>query len=331
MEDPVLRLVLTEDYYKILEMPLFRNKKGGIDFPDATAVRMAWYRALREQHPENQPEADYDFQLDRFRAIMEAGRCLLDPDRVEVYQHHLEANSHKVFIENRRVPYTDSLPDWLVIVVQDMALDCQLARGDFDTTLEATSGVETEGLPAYIPGERLRQVLPVHELIGEVLDEHDRFFHLRQLLLKSAGLTWTFRSKTWTSKGSTAIGDARKISERERARLGNSEADRPVGEVVIALDYWLMAEPPERRKLIFHQLCHLQAENGKLRIMPHDVELFVDEVDRYGIQTQEQAELVAAVLRRPDTFNRLEHFGVLPDNQLTLFKAYFTEAQALAS
>lgn len=327
----VLREVLAEDYYRLVGCNLGRNKKGDIVWPETESIRLAWYRSLRESHPDNRPDVEFDLSEPRFRAVMEAGNCLLDPDRVEVYQHHLESNSHKVYIEGpRRVPFTDSLPDWLVIVVQDMVHDCQCVRGDYDTTLEACSGVATEDLPAYIPGERLRQVLPVHELIGEVLQEHDRFFHLRQFLDRSGGLTWTFRSKAWTSKGATAIADSRKISERERARMANSEAEQPVGEIVLALDFWLMAEPPERRQAIFHQLCHFQAAGDKLKVVPHDLETFVDELDRYGIQTQEQAEYIAAALRRPDTFARLEHFAVLPDNQLVLFKGYFAEAQELA-
>ena len=333
--EKVTSLLEHTTYYDILGLHPGSNKKGEVVFPEADTVRTVWYEKLREAHPEVKRSApddvDYDFVEAEFRAIMEAGLCLLGP-AAEAYQDALKSNLHSLWMKsNARRAFTDPLPDWLVVVAQDLVRWGAFDRGAYDLTAEAMFAQDTSALPAYVPGERLRSVDGLDLSVRlEALLAEERFFKLRQVLEGTGGITWTWRSAHWSSQGSVAVGKARKLSPQDRAHRGMGEGDQPVAELHIAFDYWIVADEVERERLLFHELCHFSGLGGELRVVAHEVEAFASEIARYGVQSEEQAQLVAAALSHPTTPERMEQYGVMPDDQLVLFRGYFQEARKLA-
>lgn len=305
-------------------------------WPALEAIQRSWLTAVVDVHPFNHPDTEEDWQQRRFRTVMEAGLTLMDPVLRGSYHDTLVGSNHAAWLKSdeRRRYEADPLPDW-VHVVAEVLLDQAVAdRGEHDSTAAAMKATDTALLPDYIPGERLadcRRDFDVTRVIDQVLDEHaETFFHLRQWLMgHPGGLGWTWRRKHWTSQGMLAIGKARRLSARDRARAPGTDATRPHGELHLALDYWLVADDKERIRLVFHELCHFEVDGDKLKVRGHAIEAFPEEVEAFGLTDQAQAEFVAAALAHPDTAPRLEEWGVLPDDQLVLFRDYFDAAEAL--
>jgi hypothetical protein len=80
--------------------------------------------------------------------------------------------------------------------------------------------------------------------------------------------------------------------------------------MMVDLALWAAASDEQRERLVYHELCHLRVkedpETGlaklddegrpRIRVVPHDVEVFTAEVARYGPAVTELDELLAAVL-----------------------------------
>lgn len=329
---PPTDIFAEQNYYELLGIVLdVDNKTGRIKQPTPEAVRRAWHAALREAHPGNNVfDDDKDFFVRKYRVVMEAGLCLGDLDRATEYHEAYVTVGHEKWAALHREPYTaEVLPDWIEVVVRDLLFEAQCLRGDFDDTASAMFALEVGDIPAYIPGERLAAVLDVQAQLDELIANSENLFRLRTLLADTGGIVVTWRKKHWSSKGKVVVGHFRKLSDRDRARLGDSEQSQPVAEITLALNYWLVADELERERVLYHELLHAQVESGKLKAVGHDVETFAAEVARYGLQTQEEAELVAAALSHPRTPELLEELGVLPDDQLVLFRRYFGEAASL--
>lgn len=80
--------------------------------------------------------------------------------------------------------------------------------------------------------------------------------------------------------GKRILGDASKPSARLRPLLDDSYDF----VICIALDAWEDASPAKRAALIDHELCHCHVDpSGVCKIVPHDMEEFIDVVHRRGL------------------------------------------------
>lgn len=329
-------------FYALLGMTLELNQRTmEPEFPDTEQVEREFREAVVASHPSNHPDDARDYWDGRFREVMEAGQTLLDPVSRAAYHDYLTSEvGHAGWLKSpeRQIYTVDPLPDWLEMLVGWLSEDAMGLRGEFEESVDAMGALSMGLVPAYVPGERLAHLddLDVGAVVQEVLDDYaEDLFDLHCLVQQQPrAIGWTWRRKAWSAQGAVAIGKARKLSDRERARMPGSDAERPFGELQLALSYWLVADNEERRRLVFHELCHFTAEANddgerKLKVVGHDIETFALELKVFGLRDREQAEAIVAAVQHPSTAQRLDHYGVLPDDQLVLFRKYFDEAEAL--
>jgi len=316
-------------------------------WPSSATVERKWLQAIANTHPlcvqsdptaeDREPGVD-TFQERRFRTVMEAGLTLLDPVLGDRYRETLVGaeKGHASWLKSdERMPYTaDPLPDWVCIIGQVLVDQAVYSRGDMDSTMAAMRRTDTGLLPDYIPGERLidgDKAFDVKAVMDQVLDDYaEHFFELRRWLTQHpGGLGWTWRRKHWKSSGMQVLGKARKLSAKDRARAPGSDAEKPHGEIVLALDYWLVADDKERLQLVFHELLHFDPDGDKLGLRGHVVERFPEELEVFGIVDRGEAELVAAAIRHEKAAEQLESFGVLDDDQLVMFREFVAGARPL--
>jgi len=110
----------------------------------------------------------------------------------------------------------------------------------------------------------------VIEMAKELIDE----FHPH---LKEARIGFIFRDEAPVSRGNYTLGKATKVSERMKVLIDLDFV------IWIAEDVWEKLDTERRRALIDHELCHCRydpADGASIR--NHDVEEFVDVVERHG-------------------------------------------------
>ena len=85
-----------------------------------------------------------------------------------------------------------------------------------------------------------------------------------------------FCKKIKTSKGRRTLAQIKLLGDVERLIS--------CVDFVIIIDYFFWRENPEKQEaLIFHELCHLIADDtGKLSTVSHDVEEFYAVIQKYG-------------------------------------------------
>lgn len=136
----------------------------------------------------------------------------------------------------------------------------------------------------------------VKEIAHELIPRHHP--HLVEARIK-----YLFRRGNWTSKGRTRLGQAVKVSERDRVIHGYDFV------VIINYDYWPALDEDQRRALVDHELCHCERNedaqgNPKWNIRAHDVEEFQEIVRRHGLWKPDlqQLERVMKARRQVELF-----------------------------
>lgn len=340
-EDP-FRPVTWQNYYRRLGLEVnVHTETLALQFPSVNQVREAWRRKVAEDHPDLHPEEERAEWEGSFRRLMEAALTLIDPVTRGRYHDTLQSGKpsegHKRWMESpERQPFVGDIDDWIIILVQDSIASALDRRGEYEDVIAARHAADLTHLPKFIPGERVAVLDEVDALavVREVLEEKgEHLLPLRLFLAgRPTGLAITWRSSAAKSCDRVVLGKARKVSDVNRARMPGLDNAKPYGEIELALDCWLMMDAEQRKRVVFHELCHFEVVGSsakKLKTVPHVVEAFPEEVAAYGIWTEAQAQLVAEALQHSSTADRLEQFGVLSDGQMVLFRDYFDGARAL--
>lgn len=130
------------------------------------------------------------------------------------------------------------------------------------------------------------------ERIGQkLIAEH----HTR---LEGIRVDFVFRDKASKSNGKIVLGKARKVSGLN-AFLANDDG-HDFFVIEIAEDEWEQMPPSKRRALVDHELCHCTIDFDEdkgvvtLGIKGHDVEAFVEEIERNGLWKDDLAEFAKA-------------------------------------
>ncbi|HPD15830.1 MAG TPA: putative metallopeptidase [Planctomycetota bacterium] len=119
--------------------------------------------------------------------------------------------------------------------------------------------------------------------------------------LDGARIAWVFRSKAARHAGKAVLGTSRKLSALHALLTLGPAGDRGGFDlaVVLAKDLWDTLSVDKRRAIVDHELCHfdLDGEGGFL-LRPHDLEDFVEVVQRHGLQWREQVAYAQACQQR---------------------------------
>ncbi len=143
----------------------------------------------------------------------------------------------------------------------------------------------------------------------EVINQYPERKHLRKAVIE---IRW--RLSTWSSQGSAVLGRAKPVPRADReAWTGGGPA--PDFRVTLSLPYWIVATDEERRRLLHHELGHLQwKEDGSPGSRGHDIEEFADTIRAFGLLPDSVEQLAAA-----EAIRDLKVLPASPQAQTDLF------------
>jgi hypothetical protein len=147
-----------------------------------------------------------------------------------------------------------------------------------------------------------------HTVAARLIASLDDFAHLKEA---DPSLLFVFSERAIPFRGGLAAavvceprwqGPLGLIAEVLIAQFGARQLGAPRDPdyiVVVDASHWRSLDAERRERLMFHELSHLVAredefgvvrrnpQTGKplLKLVPHDVEVFISEVARYGIET----------------------------------------------
>ena len=147
-------------------------------------------------------------------------------------------------------------------------------------------------LPTLVEGELVEDLLHGHELLVDVLGQHD---DLERARLYRFRVLW--RTTRWKSGGLDVAGTCAPVKDRERDLYGLDTHY----EVTLNLAWWLSLDQHGRERLLHHELMHA-ATTSKA----HPVEEWPGTVRRFGLGNRAQALLVAEALQRESLRAELE-------------------------
>lgn len=149
-------------------------------------------------------------------------------------------------------------------------------------------------------------VEPQH-LAARLIASLEEFTHLKQA---DPLLLFVFSERAIPFRGALAAaviceprwqGPLGMLAEVLVARLATPQLGAPLDPdyvVIVDASHWRSLDAERRERLMFHELSHLVAREdefgvvrrGKdgrplLKLVPHDVEVFLSEIERYGIET----------------------------------------------
>lgn len=123
--------------------------------------------------------------------------------------------------------------------------------------------------------------------------------HHRHLL--NATIRYVFRDEAAKKGSKVILGTARKIGGLN-AFLASSHLDMNEAEdffvIEIAADEWQHLDHKQRAALVDHELMHCDVdEDGKLKMVPHDLEEFTSIVRRHGLWKEDVRDFAHEVQR----------------------------------
>jgi predicted metallopeptidase len=101
--------------------------------------------------------------------------------------------------------------------------------------------------------------------------------------LAAATIAYVFRSPPAKSHGRLVLGKARKVSGLAAWLAEISPTGSPFFVLEVAIEPWDQASTRRRYALVDHELCHMVDEGEGLAIRGHDVEEFIEVIERHGI------------------------------------------------
>ncbi len=113
--------------------------------------------------------------------------------------------------------------------------------------------------------------------------------------LKRARIGFVFKSEAGTHKGHMVLADVGAIPARMKIHL---ELDYIVS---VAFDVWNRFDDKKRRALLDHEFCHCyrNSNTGEWTTRDHDVQEFVEVVQRHGLWTNSLTEMDQAIRQAP--------------------------------
>ncbi len=156
----------------------------------------------------------------------------------------------------------------------------------------------------------------VKQIARDIIATEVEHEHLRQ-----ARILYLFRRGTWTSKGKTVYGKAKKLTGElayvakqlliHQINAGSTGLTEPIADengdiqydfaVLINGTVWPNLTDIQRRSLIDHELCHcIRAGENDWGITGHDVEEFGSVIRRYGLVFEDTKTFAKAVRQAPD-------------------------------
>lgn len=109
--------------------------------------------------------------------------------------------------------------------------------------------------------------------------------------LRNVNIAYVFKQKASKSNDNITLGMAKSQGDLAQALTGNI-----VAVVEIGFDTWLELDQDQKARLVFHELCHIAYDmsKGKIGIVPHQIEEFVDVIKLFGPGNGLQAEYISA-------------------------------------
>ena len=129
---------------------------------------------------------------------------------------------------------------------------------------------------------RYRYAPDVEQIARELIRESHR--HLTNVDIK-----FVFTDKIMKRAGQEVWGTTRKVGSFAAFLAGQDEDEENANFFVITISepVWSYLDPKKRRALVDHELCHcwvdLDSEEPKLVLLGHDLEEFVQVVQRHGL------------------------------------------------
>jgi hypothetical protein len=140
-------------------------------------------------------------------------------------------------------------------------------------------------------GTHYRYAPEVEQIGKELIREHHR--HLTNVEIK-----YVFTDKAMRRAGKETWGTARKVGSLAAFLAGQDENDEQATFFVISISepIWSYLTPEKRRALVDHELCHcwvdLDSDEPKLVLLGHDLEEFVQVIQRHGLWRDEVQKFV---------------------------------------
>ena len=95
--------------------------------------------------------------------------------------------------------------------------------------------------------------------------------------LGEARIGLLFRDEAPVTDGRITLGAAKKVSDDMKPYM-------PYDFVIwVAGDYWGRLDEKQKQSLIDHELCHCSMLGGKIAMRQHDINEFVDVLERHGV------------------------------------------------
>jgi len=119
-------------------------------------------------------------------------------------------------------------------------------------------------------------------------------------------ILYVFRSPAAVSKGRAVAAKARKVSGLSAfmtalaAGTAEPDVDHSFFVMELAGDIWHALDDTARRALVDHELCHFAVDEDEdtgdliLRIRGHDIEEFLEVVNRHGLWSDDVRDFAAA-------------------------------------
>lgn len=248
----------------------------------------------------------------RLAELVEAYRVVTAPGARATY---LELG-HEAYVARNPVipdPFPDAVRE-VVIACADFGSVHRIGEESARRCMGGAVSSVLEQLPVYLSHDRLRGI-PDIETVGEIsaalFEVCDEFVDFAR---NPWMLEWAWRAKCPLTNGKMILGKAAKIPAQERGLRDPGQRERekerqlgrhgretrvPLFRITLSLEYWLVANPGERMRLVHHEIMHCEPYEhegqwkGKMR--HHDVEEFVLTAARYGPLDDTQRNLAAAL------------------------------------
>lgn len=183
-------------------------------------------------------------------------------------------------------------------------------------TADRLASVERLGL-----AEALREAIEVIEQQAgdEALPDRSREWAIGLVpWLRGSPVVFGFRTRKWKNDDGIVRGEAKKLTDAERAAMEGGEATKPTHRIILNLETWLEDNAEGRARLVHHELGHYRAkikDDGTFKVSKrrHDVEEFTATMRLFGPASKEQVEMVISGASHPETAKRAKAWEAVLD------------------
>lgn len=152
----------------------------------------------------------------------------------------------------------------------------------------------------------------VKEIANDLIDQHHSH-------LANAPIEYVFNAKRMMKKSREILGEVKLVSGLDCFLITRDleEPHEKIFVMTISKVAWdlLVDRPDARRALIDHELCHLVCDDSALSIKTHDLEEFIEIVERYGPWKQDILNFLKAAKQAPKTLMLPFDLTIARENQ----------------